>query len=208
MSPMAKRYLFRAGPAVAVLVLCSCATVPTAPSAAPGGFLGGSNGSDLVTRSTGFRFPARVSLFVRGDSRQYDETGQDLSVRYQAGVLIVATICEYPTGGKMLDTEFADRKAEIKSVHKDARLLRDEEVTIHPGGKARRGRKAVFVIKEGFAYHSEQPYQSDLLVFERGNRFVEYGFSYPAAHRERAESEIEKFIDALTWPEIDPPAVR
>ena len=146
----------------------SCATVPPAPSPAPGGFAGGSSGSDLVARSTGFRFPARVGVFVRDDSQQYDETGQDLSVTYQAGVLIVATIYEYPTGGKVLDTEFADRKDEIKSVHKDARLLRDEEVTIHPGRKARRGRKAVFVLQEGFAYHSEQPYQSDLLVFERG----------------------------------------
>ena len=208
MSRVVKRYLFRVGPALAVLVLSSCSTVPPAPPPASGGFAGGSGGSDLVTRSTGFRFPARVGLFVRGDSQQYDETGQDLSVIYQAGVLIVATIYEYPTGGKTLDTEFADRKDEVKSVHKDARLLRDEEVTIHPGRKARRGRKAVFVLQEGFAYHSEQPYQSDLLIFQRGNRFVAYRFSYPATHRERAEIEIAKFIDALAWPEINPPAIR
>jgi hypothetical protein len=198
---MAKRCLFRVAPALVVLVLSSCATVPPAPPPAPGGFAGGSGGSDLVARSTGFRFPKRAGLFVRGDNQQYDEAGQDLSVTYQAGVLIVATIYEYPTGGKTLDMEFADRKDEIKSVHKDARLLRDEEVTIHPGRKARRGRKAVFVLQEGFAYHSEQPYQSDLLIFERRNRFVAYRFSYPAAHRERAEIEIAKFIDALTWPE-------
>ncbi len=206
---MAKRYLFRVGPALAVLVLSSCATVPPAPPPpAPGGFAGGSGGGDLVTRSTGFRFPARVGLFVRDDSQQYDEAGQDLSVTYQAGVLIVATVYEYPTGGKMLETEFADRKDEVKSVHKDARLLRDEEVTIRPGRKSRRGRKAVFVLQPGFAYHSEQPYQSDLLIFQRKGRFVVYRFSYPAAHRERAEIEITKFIDALSWPEIDPPAIR
>jgi hypothetical protein len=208
MAPMAKRYLFRVGPALAVLVLSSCATVPPAPPPAPGGFAGGSDGSDLVARSTGFRFPARVGLFVRGDNQQYDEPGQDLSVTYRAGVLIVATVYDYPTGGKTLDMEFMDRKDEIKSVHKDARLLRDEQVTIHPGRKSRRGRKAVFVLQPGFAYHSEQPYQSDLLIFQRKDRFVAYRFSYPATHRERAEIEITKFIDALAWPEISSPAIR
>ena len=203
MSPLAERFLSPLLSLATALVLSSCATAPPAPPPGPGGFTGGSDGSDLVIRSTGFRFPARLGVFVRGDTQQYDEAGQDLSVTYEAGVLIVATIYEYPTGGKTVWTEFADRKDEIKSVHKDARLLHEGEVTIHPGHKARRGSKAVFAISQGYHYQFPGPYRSDLLVFGRGNRFIEYRFSYPAAHRERAEIEIAKFIDALAWPKGD-----
>jgi len=195
---MTKCFFSRAALPVVLLALSSCATTPPPPP--PGGFSGGSSGSDLVIGRTGFRFPARVGLFIRGGSQQYDAAGEDLSVKYQAGAMIVADIYDYPTGGKTLRTEFADRKREIKSYHADALLLREEEVTIHPGGKARRGRKAVFAVSQGYHYSFPPPYQSDLLVFQRGDRFLEYRFSYSAAHREAAESEIAKFVDALLWP--------
>ena len=199
MTPKTKRFFSGVALLAAALILSSCATAPPPPSA-PGGFTGGSSGSDLVVRSTGFRFPARVGLFIRADSKQYDAAGQDLSVKYQAGAVVVADIYDYPTGGKTLDTEFANRKDEIKSYHADARLLREGEVTIHPGAKARHGRKAVFAVSQGYHYSFPPPYQSDLLVFQRGNRFLEYRFSYSAAHRAAAENEIAKFVDALPWP--------
>ncbi|MGH7936066.1 MAG: hypothetical protein ACREF8_03560, partial [Chthoniobacterales bacterium] len=97
---------------------------------APGGFAGGSGESDLVIKSSGFRFPARVGVFVRSGSRRYDSAGQDLSVKYQAGDLIVADVYEYPSNGKTLLTEFANRKDEIRLAHSDARLLREGSVTI------------------------------------------------------------------------------
>ena len=198
MTPKTKCFLSFVGLPAAALVLTSCATTP--PPAASSGFAGGSGGSDLVIKSTGFRFPARIGVFVRAGGHQYDAAGQDLSVKYQAGAVIVADIYDYPTGGKTLGAEFANRKDEIKSYHADARLLREEAVTIHSGGKARHGRKAVFAVSQGYHYSFPPPYQSDLLVFQRGNRFLEYRFSYSAAHREAAESEIAKFVDALAWP--------
>ena len=186
--------------AVLTLIFSSCATAPPKPTG-PGGFTGGSGGSDLVIRNSGFHFPERIGPFARGQNQQYDAAGLDLSVKYVAGALIVADIYEYPTGGKSLATEFANRKDEIALYHSDARLLSEGEVTIHPGGRAHHGRRARFAISKGYQYSFPPPYQSDLLVFQRGDRFVEYRFSYSAAHRERAESEIDKFIDALAWPE-------
>jgi hypothetical protein len=194
MPPLTK--LTRAALAAILLGLSACATVPRGP----GGFAGGSGASDLVIQSTGFRFPARLGVFVRGGGKQYDAAGQDLSVKYKAGELIIADIYEYPSGGKTLAAEFADRKDEIKLAHSDARLLREGPVTIHPGGIERSGWKAVFAISQGYHYSFPPPYQSDLLVLQRGARFIEYRFSYSASHRERAESEIRKFIDHLAWP--------
>ena len=189
--------LSRAILAALLLTLPSCATVPTVP----GGFAGGTGQNDLVIQSSGFRFPARVNVFVRGGGRQYDAAGRDLSVKYKAGEMIIADVYEYPRGGKNLATEFADRKDEIRLAHSGARLLREGPVTIHPGGKTVSGWKAVFAVREGYHYSFPPPYQSDLLVFQRGTRFIEYRFSYSAGHRERAESEIASFIDRLAWPE-------
>lgn len=194
--PLATK-LAHAALAVLLLVLSACATV-TPP---PGGFAGGTGQNDLVIQRSGFRFPARIGVFVRQGGHQYDAAGQDLSVKYKAGELIMADVYEYPSGGKNLTTEFADRKNEISMAHSDARLLREGKVTIHPGGKARTGWKAIFAISQGYHYSFPPPYQSDLLVFLRGARFIEYRFSYSAGHRERAESEIKKFIDSLAWPE-------
>ncbi len=161
--------------------------------------MGGTGQSDLIIQSSGFRFPARLGVFVRESGQQYEAAGLDLSVKYKAGELIMTDIYEYPAGGKMLATEFADRKDEIRLARSDARL-HEGKVTIHPGAKARRGWKAVFAISQGYHYSFPPPYQSDLLVFQRGSRFIEYRFSYSAGHRERAENEIQKFIDRLAWP--------
>lgn len=189
--------LARLGLAAFLLGLSACASVPPTP----GGFAGGTGESDLVIQSSGFRFPARVGVFLRRGGQQYDAAGQDLSVKYKAGEMIMADIYEYPAGGKTLATEFADRKDEIRLAHADAKLLREGPVTIHPNGTARRGWKAVFAISQGYHYSFPPPYQSDLLVFQRGTRFIEYRFSYSAGHRERAESEIANFVDRLAWPE-------
>jgi hypothetical protein len=194
------RALFSAFVLTALLnIFSSCATPPVQP-AGIGGFTGGSDGSDLVIRTSGFRFPARIGPFVRGQTQQYDATGLDLSVKYQAGALIVADIYEYPSRGKSLTTEFADRKAEIAFYHSDARLVTEGEATVHPGGKTRHGYKAHFLISKGYKYSFPPPYESDLLVFQNGDRFIEYRFSYSAAHQERAKIEVARFIDALAWP--------
>jgi hypothetical protein len=88
----------------------------------------------------------------------------------------------------------------VRGWHADARLLRESAVTIHPGKQARTGRKSVFAVSTNYRYDFPPPYQSDLLVFQRGDRFIEYRFTYSAAHAERAEMEIGKFLDSLDWP--------
>ena len=183
---------------VGALFLSSCATTPQ--PAGIGGFIGGQGAGDLVIRSSGFRFPDRIGHFRRVGGQQYDQAGQDLSVKYQAGALIVADVYEYPKRQSGA-TEFAIRKQGIKTLHADAKLLREESVTIHPGPTARSGRRALFAISQGYHYSFPPPYLSLLLVFERGERFLEYRITYAAAHRERAESEIDQFLDTLTWPE-------
>jgi hypothetical protein len=186
--------------AVCVILLSACATAPP-PSRSTGGFVGGVAGSDLVMKGSGFRFPARVGPFVRDSGRQYGRGGRVLSVKYQADALIVADVSEYPGDQEALLAEFALNKGAIIAAHGDARLLREGPVTIHPGGKAQNGLKAVFAMSQGYRYSFPPPYQSELLVFRRGTRFIQYRFSCSAGHRERAESEVRKFIDKLAWPE-------
>jgi hypothetical protein len=114
--------------------------------------------------------------------------------------LIVADVYEYPTRGKSLAAEFSDRKDEVRGWHSDARLLRESPVTIHPGKQARTGHKAVFAVSTNYHYDFPPPYRSDVLVFQHGDRFIEYRFTYSAAHSEAAVTEIAKFLDSSAWP--------
>lgn len=181
--------------ALIILLLASC---ETAPRAGPGVTTRSTN--DVVLPSTGFTFPARIGVFTRAGSQRYDANGQDVSVKYLAGALIVADVYDYPTYGKTEGAEFVARKTEIKQYHSDARLLSEGAVTIHPAGQSHRGRRAVFRFSKNFQGSVKPPYQSELLIFQRGSRFVEYRFTYSAAHSETAAAEIENFLSALTWP--------
>jgi hypothetical protein len=180
---------------IQALSLSGCQTTAPLPSGGVASIDG-----DLVFRATGFRFPTRVGSFARVGSRQYDAMGEDVSVKYQAGAVIVADVYEYPSHGKTLATEFADRKDEVRVEHSDARLLREGTAKIRPGGETHVGRRAVFAVSTNYRYNFPPPYQSELLVFQRGDRFIEYRFTYSAAHSERSEMEVRRFLDSLRWP--------
>lgn len=179
-----------------LFAVSACET--TGPGA--GGFSQDATRGDLVVRSTGFRFPRSVGAFTRGQTGQYDQAGQDLSVKYALEGVAVADVYDYPTGGRTLRTEFRRLQKEILAYHSDAELLEEGDQLIAPAGRRRSGLHAVYTISRGFKYDFPPPYRSQLLLFQRGNRFVEYRFTYAANKRGRAESEIRRFLGALAWP--------
>jgi hypothetical protein len=177
----------------AVMLSLSLAAGQTASSA----FGPGATADQIVHRASGFMFPIRIGLFRRVNTNQYDAAGEDVSVGYDAGVLIAATVYVYPAAGRAMEAEFASRRAEVMGVHKGASFVSERAVTVTP--QHRKARAAFFTFSDVFK-GSPQELESELVVAQSGARFVEYRFTYPAASADRASTEVAQFMESLAWP--------
>ena len=68
--------------------------------------------------NSGFVFPNRIGTFERAETQQYNQAGSDVSVAYNAGVLIAGTVYVYPAPPQ--------QSAEVIAV-----LVRSNAVSIH-----------------------------------------------------------------------------
>ncbi|HEX8372591.1 MAG TPA: hypothetical protein VF585_07415 [Chthoniobacterales bacterium] len=184
MNPITKTLVIAAS-----LLLAACQTGPTA-------FVAGSTPDQLIHRASGFSFPPHVGAFARVDATQYDTTGQDVSVGYNSGVLIAATVYVYPAGGRSLETEFASRRAEILASHSGASAIGQRTITVTP--RRISARVASFSYAGIFA-RTRQQLGSELVLALHGDKFVKYRFTYPASHADRASAEINQFTRSFSW---------
>jgi hypothetical protein len=193
MSPM-KRILHAAFAAsLTALILGGCQTVPEGFTTEPGS-------NNLVARTSGFAFPPKVGDFTRIGPIQYDSAGQDVSVKYEAGKLVILDVYDYPARDLTLAGETRTRENEIKASHPDARLISEQPITIRPRGESQRGVKAVFTFAQNFRSDISGPYKSQFLLFKLKNRFIAYRATYPSGHAVRAEAIINDFVNRLAWP--------
>jgi hypothetical protein len=146
----------------------------------------------------GFKFPAQVASFRRSGPVKSDAAG-DPYASYWAGHLILADVFYYRTSGHALQREYSDCRDYVRIYTPSARLISDAVITISPRGESYRGHRAIFTAKKG-RLGPGGPAKSQLLIFQLGDRFVKYRISYPLAHAERAEQEIDLFLKALAWP--------
>jgi hypothetical protein len=148
--------------------------------------------------AAGFKFPSRVGLFLRQGSIKFDQGGNPYA-SYWAGGLILADVFYYRTYGHTLEREYSDCKDYVKMVSPNARLISDSAISITPGGHAHRGRRAVFTVQKG-RLAARGPAKSQLLIFPHNDRFLKFRITYPQAHAERAEQEIDNFVRSFPWP--------
>lgn len=146
-------------------------------------------------RPSGFKFPERVGLFVRKGGVKLDEGG-DPFAHYFAGSLVLATVYYYRTRGHMLEREYSDCKNEVRKYTPSARLISDSRVSV----ASQIGRRAIFTAQKGLLA-AGSPAKSQLVIFKTGDRFLKFRITYPIAHAERADAEIEKFLQAFPWAE-------
>jgi hypothetical protein len=151
---------------------------------------------------SGFVFPTGVGIFKRAQVQQYNQAGSDVSAAYNAGVLIAATVYVYPAppqpGADVLAPEYASKRAEVLHGHQDAAVLSESPATVSQGGRKYSGKRAYFSYRDIFA-RTQQNVKSQLLVFHDGPVFIEYRFTYPGDHAEKAEEEIQRFIRGWSW---------
>ena len=176
-----------------------CLFVSGCQTPAPGGFTVPPGTTNLVTNVSGFSFPPKVGDFVRVGATKYDPAGYNVSVKYEAGKLVVLDVYDYPAATS-LATEVQNRKAEIKLLHPDARVASETPVTIRPGNHAHQGTKVTFFFSQNFRSDIKGPYKSQLLLFKDKNRFIKFRATYPREHIERAEAITSQFVNSLVWP--------
>ena len=139
-------------------------------------------------------FPNRVGLFVRKGQVRADPAGDPVAT-YLAGSLALATVYYYRTRRHTLEREYSDCKDEVKIYSPSARLISDSLFSI----AGRRGKRAIFTVKTG-PLASLGPARSQLLIFLTGDRFLKFRITYPIAHAERVEQEIDVFVRSFPWP--------
>jgi hypothetical protein len=151
---------------------------------------------------SGFVFPKTIGVFRREPTRQYNPAGSDVSVGYNTGVLVAATVYVYPApseeSAEILSREYASKRAEVLHGHQGVTVLSETSVTINQAGGKFTGRRAYFTYHDILAL-LPQEVKSQLLVFHDGPVFIEYRFSYPRGRADEAEQKVEEFIRAWSW---------
>jgi hypothetical protein len=148
-------------------------------------------------------FPAKVGLFNRANTRLYDSTGRDISVRYILDAFILGDVYVYPSGGPRgdLNQEFATQQNAIRHLYKNVKLLSQTSARVKQSGRNISGRKATYQLVRGL--FSEPPHNcgSELVVFQDGPWFVAYRFSYPRERSAIASKHVADFLDRWQWRE-------
>ena len=139
-------------------------------------------------------FPSRIGLFARHGRVELDNAGDPLA-HYWAGSLVLASAYFYRTSSHSLEREYSDCKDQVKINSPSARLISDSAFSV----SGHRGKRAIFTAQKG-PLADRGPAKSQLVIFMAGDRFLKFRITYPIAHAERAEKEIDLFLRSFPWP--------
>ena len=172
-------------------------------------------GTALRHVASGMLFPASVDDFQRVTPFTYDAAGKDVSVGYNAGRPIVATVYIYPAPSlesfgsppnvvadarvRLANAEFERRKREVTDANPGAVLVQERPVTLTQNNVSIDGQEASFTFT-GDLGGQMRKLRSELFVFcFLGQTWaLEYRISYPEEIDSRAE--IDAFMRDLRLP--------
>jgi len=155
-------------------------------------------GDGLVHTASGFLFPAQIGEFHRVITKQYDQSGHDVSVGYNADrPQVAATIYVYPAHGKALQDEFLFRQNEVVAQHPGTRIIGHGPASVSPAKIP--ALMTDFVFTDNFGGRIQQ-LRSRLLVAQQSNWSVEYRFTYPASGGKKAAGLVDYLQASFSWP--------
>jgi hypothetical protein len=158
----------------------------------------------LVHIASGFSFPGKIGKFQRVMIRQYDTSGQGVSVGYEIDQpRIAATIYVYPSSGRLLDTEFVVRENGIVAQHQGTKLV--DRGSGFVGPKKTAALVANYEYTDTFA-GKVQPLRSRLIVARRGDWNIEYRFTYAVSEGANGATLVDFLQNGFVWPDEVPPS--
>ena len=152
---------------------------------------------------TGFTFPPTVGSFEKKRVTPFNEAHSDIEVDYDNKPFTVhLSFYVYPANGP-LKPHYEKCKSDVVQVHHDAKLLKEEPVTLEKSGVKYDGFSALYSFRGNFFGTPDQELLSKVIVFKRGDYYVLVRVTYALSDKTNAELEIADFIYKLEWPAGD-----
>ena len=151
-------------------------------------------------------YPRVLGSFYRTDITRYDATGENASVGYNyfeetGDTLIAFTAYVYPAANESLDDALKSATNDVKSERRGVKVLGTTPAKTQQAGQTYEGRKTTFQYEDKFGGRGEkQKLMSELYLFKKGDRFVKYRVTYPAAAAAQAQQRLAGFLSAFPWP--------
>jgi len=180
-----------------IAILTNCAADPVVPDA----FTQSSPEAPLVHRASNFSFPSEVACFRRENAGQGEASGKDVHVTYTTDErcgAVTLTVYVYPINSISLAAEFGAREDEIAKWHDGAQPLSSKAIQVTPRNVAALASSYAY---EGMRGETSLLLQSELVIAQGGDNFIEYRFTYPASAEKLAYAEIRAFERQFKWPD-------
>lgn len=179
----------------ATLLLAGCATAPATAPAQP--FRPGDAPGELIHTDSGFAFPARIGSFARFQGHQYDENGRDISVGYTGDIPSLVTVYVFPADDVDLESALTTQSAGVLTAYPGAKVTGRRVVQVTP--------EEIPAVAVSFEFSAafqgrEQPLHSELVIAQRGDRYIKYRITYPEAIADIAGEDSSKFLHYFAWP--------
>lgn len=160
--------------------------------------------TDYKMPASGFVFPLNVARLDRGETKQYDSAGQDVSVGYNSAhpdIKITTYVYIIPTRqpAETLSKHFLFCKSEVVRMRSSARLLSDGPVKVKIGTDTQPGMHAQYTYAEDL-FGSSQEVLSEVYLFTYNGWFVLYRITYPKSDESICKPVIKKYLEDLKWP--------
>lgn len=179
----------------ATWLLAGCAVTPAPAPAQP--FRPGDEPGELIHKDSGFAFPARIGSFARFQGHQYDQDGRDISVGYTGDIPSLVTVFVFPAEDADLETALVKHSASVLKAYPGARVTGRRMVQVTP--------QEIPAVSVSFEFSAafqgrEQALHSELVLAQRGDRYIKYRITYPEAIADIAGEDSGKFLQFFAWP--------
>jgi hypothetical protein len=182
------------------------------------------NQGAFVHEYSHFSFPTNVGAAERVSLDKYDKEGRDVSAGYNLrSPMMTVTVYVYPAPKNfallpqkqigsvteaVVKRHFEQVKGDVQRRHSDAQVLSEGAFELTQEQKTRKGRRVMFTFEDRFAGLKQSLYselylfvlEPDTMLLINERFFVKFRVTYPAAEKESAEKELQKFLKALIWP--------
>lgn len=171
-------------------------------SCAPKGFITSSDNT-IIHEKSKMVFPMQVGYFYRTSPHIYDKSGDNISVGYNirtASCNLTITMYVYPHFNSSLESELDEIKNAIEHVHKENEMVLENKINHIQENLSVNGKQVLYEVIDSYDGNSTERYTMAYL-FIHGDWFYKYRITYPKAYLDCANSEIDKLINMLSWPE-------
>jgi hypothetical protein len=144
---------------------------------------------------SGTNFPDKIANFSFKFTKEYDETGKDISVAYGLNKIIELTQYIYPANGQDLDEHFESYTKTIQSVKGNVKVISTKDIITNKIS----GKTSKFEYNEDFHSKNQKVY-SYLYIYKSKGWFIKLRITCLIENDKSNEKEIEAYLEEMPFP--------